>query len=504
MSSERVSWFCIFVPLENICKDTYFYRFCQIYFTLFFHSLSENFIFQWFKLCNNFYIFSFLLRKYCLNNPHNEPNLMPKIATHTLGCKLNFAETSAIVRQFATAGYEVVDFHAVADVYVVNTCTVTATAEKKCRSAIRQAVARNPRAIVAVVGCFAQNDAAQIARIQGVTLILGNHDKHRLLQHVQAIASDTVACSKVNTEMPQPTDFDLSYSMGDRTRTFFKIQDGCDYFCTYCAIPFARGRSRSATIEETMKVAREIADGGAKEVVLTGVNTGTFGQHHREQFIDLLRQLDELPNIERYRISSIEPNLLTEEMIDFVAGSKHFAHHFHIPLQAGSDKVLKAMHRRYTTQFYADKLAYIKKVLPDCCLAADLMVGFRGEDEATFTESCHFIETLPISYLHVFPYSERPNTVALKMEGVVPVEERVRRSEVMHAVSERKKKQFYAAMAGTRQQVLWESDRKQDCMLGFTGNYLRVQRPFDSSRINSLEEVILSENFYDDVFDIIP
>ncbi len=427
---------------------------------------------------------------------------MPKIATHTLGCKLNFAETSAIVRQFVAAGYETVDFHAIADVYVVNTCTVTATAEKKCRSVIRQAIARNPHSVVAVVGCFAQNNAAQIAQIPGVSLILGNHNKHRLLQHVQALEADAVTCTTTNITIPQPTDFSLSYSMGDRTRTFFKIQDGCDYFCTYCAIPHARGRSRSATIEETMKVAQEIAVGGAKEVVLTGVNTGTFGQHHGERFVDLLRQLDKLPGIERYRISSIEPNLLTDEIIDFVAGSKHFAHHFHIPLQAGSDKVLKAMHRRYTTQYYADKLDYIKKVIPDCCLAADLMVGFRGEDENAFVESCSFIDNLPISYLHVFPYSERPNTMALKMEGFIPIEERVRRSEIMHTISERKKKTFYAAMAGTRQQVLWESDRKQDYMLGFTSNYLRVQRPFDTARINHIEEVILSENFQDDVFDI--
>ncbi len=419
-----------------------------------------------------------------------------------MGCKLNFAETSAIVRQFVAAGYEVVDFHAVADVYVVNTCTVTATAEKKCRGAIRQAVARNPRAIVAVVGCFAQNEAAQIAAIPGVSLILGNHDKHRLLQHVQALGADACAAA-LHTDMPQPTAFDLSYSLGDRTRTFFKIQDGCDYFCTYCAIPKARGRSRSATIAETMAVAREIAAGGAKEVVLTGVNTGTFGQQHGEQFIDLLRQLDDLPGIERYRISSIEPNLLTDETVDFVAGSKHFAHHFHIPLQAGSDKVLKSMHRRYTTQFYADKLAYIKKAIPDCCLAADLMVGFRGEDDEAFAESLAFIESLPISYLHVFPYSERPNTMALKMDGFVPVEERVRRSEVMHAMSERKKKQFYTAMAGTRRQVLWEGDKKQGNMLGFTGNYLRVQRPFDEARINQMEEVILSETFRDDIFDIL-
>lgn len=433
-------------------------------------------------------IFAFLCEE-------NRSTPMPTIATHTLGCKLNFAETSAIVHQFLEAGYQVVDFHQHADLYVINTCTVTAVAEKKCRNAIRQAITQNPHAEVAVVGCFAQNSAEQIANIPGVTYIVGNNDKHRLLQIVARPSSQ-----KSQKHLAPLTSFDLSYSIGDRTRTFFKIQDGCDYFCTYCAIPRARGRSRSANIQDTMTVAREIADSGAKEVILTGVNTGTFGQQHGEHLIDLLLQLDQLPNIERFRISSIEPNLLTDEIIDFVAHSRHFVHHFHVPLQAGSDKVLKMMHRRYTTQFFADKLATIKRLMPDCCIAADLMVGFYGEGDDEFSQTCQFIESLPLSYLHVFTYSERPHTLALTFKERVSTEVRRHRSEVMHNISECKKQAFYQQQAGTRQQVLWESDVKEGNMLGFTGNYLRVTCPYDPNKVNTIEEVFLSKTAPNDLF----
>lgn len=442
---------------------------------------------------------------------------MPKIATHTLGCKLNFAETSAIVRQFTEAGYQAVDFHQHADLYVINTCTVTAIAEKKCRNAIRQAITQNPHAQIAVIGCFAQNSAAQIAEIPGVTYIVGNNDKHRLLQIVEGLLpqappsqaplpADAGNCKEAQpkTFLHPPATFDLSYSAGDRTRTFFKIQDGCDYFCTYCAIPRARGRSRSADIRTTMTVAREIADSGAKEVVLTGVNTGTFGQQYGEHLIDLLAQLDQLPGIERFRISSIEPNLLTDEIIDFVAHSRLFAHHFHIPLQAGSDKVLKMMHRRYNTQFFADKLATIVRQMPDCCIAADLMVGFHGEGNEEFMQSCQYIEALPLSYLHVFTYSERPNTPALAFRERVPVEERRRRSEAMHEISERKRHAFYQGQAGTHQRVLWESDVKEGNMLGFTDNYLRVACPYDADKVNTMEDVFLSKTFPNDLFSCTP
>lgn len=418
-----------------------------------------------------------------------------RIATHTLGCKLNFAETSHILRQFTDAGYQQVDFREESDVYVINTCTVTAVAEKKCRNAIRQAIAVNPNAIVAVIGCYAQNEAKEIAAIPGVSIVLGNNDKHRLFE-------------LVNNEIPLPkadapiSSFSLAYSSGDRTRTFFKIQDGCDYFCTYCAIPFARGRSRCATIEDTLAMAREIAATGAKEVVLTGVNTGTFGLHTGESFLDLLKGLDQIDGIERYRISSIEPNLLTDEIIHFVKDSAHFAHHFHIPLQAGSDTVLKLMHRRYDTDFYRQKIEYIKTLMPDCCIAADLMVGFYGEGDQEFEEACRFVESIPLSYLHVFTYSERPNTKALGMEDKVPVPERHRRCGVMLEISEKKKRAFYQQHNGTRAKVLWEGDVKKGYMHGFTDNYIRVRTPYDPALVNTIHPVTLNEfDMKTDVFD---
>ncbi|MCQ2298930.1 MAG: tRNA (N(6)-L-threonylcarbamoyladenosine(37)-C(2))-methylthiotransferase MtaB [Bacteroidales bacterium] len=414
-----------------------------------------------------------------------------RIATHTLGCKLNFAETSHITRQFVQAGHEVVDFRQKADLYVVNTCTVTAVAEKKCRNAIRQAAKNNPDAIVAVIGCFAQNAAAEVEKIPGVTLVLGNSHKHKLFHIVQEMQKTQPACERHVDDVP--SEFALAYSSGDRTRTFFKIQDGCDYFCTYCAIPFARGRSRCATIKETVAMANEIAQTGAKEVVLTGVNTGTFGLHTGESFMDLVKELDRVEGIERYRISSIEPNLLTDEIIDFVASSHKFAHHFHIPLQAGSDKVLQLMRRRYDTAFYAEKLRRIKETMPEACLAADLMVGFYGETSEEFAKACDFIESLPISYLHVFTYSERPNTAALKMEGKVPVQERHKRNAIMQEISERKKHQFYMENLGRTEKVLWESNETNGEMHGFTGNYIRLHTSYDSSRVNTLEALVLSQ-----------
>lgn len=421
-----------------------------------------------------------------------------KIATHTLGCKLNFAETSHLVRQFVEAGWESVSFRQKADVYVINTCTVTAVAEKKCRNAIRQAVALNPNATVAVIGCFAQNAAPEIEKIPGVTLILGNNNKHRLFSIIQG----ENACER-HVQPDEPKEFALAYSSGDRTRTFFKIQDGCDYFCTYCAIPFARGRSRCATIEETLAMAREIAATGAKEVVLTGVNTGTFGLHTGETFLDLLKGLDEIEGIERYRISSIEPNLLTDEIIQFVSQSKRFAHHFHIPLQAGSNKVLSLMRRRYDTKVYREKIESIKRLMPECCIAADLMVGFYGEGEQEFEEACAFVKGLPLSYLHVFTYSERPNTAALRMEGKVPMQERHRRTGVMLNLSDEKKALFYNQHQGTKAKVLWESDVKKGYMHGFTDNYIRVRKPFDEAWVNRIEEVTLGTLSEEETFDIV-
>lgn len=409
------------------------------------------------------------------------------IATHTLGCKLNFAETSNLQKKFAAAGFNIVDYHKKADIYVINTCTVTSVAEKKCRNAIRQATAQNPDAIVAVIGCFAQNDAKQIAAIPDVSIILGNDQKHQLLEIVTTIGQQQTGSTPsplyINTD--EPKSFQLSYSGGDRTRTFFKIQDGCDYFCSYCAIPFARGRSRSATIAETVAMASEIAATGTREVVLTGVNTGTFGQHHGEQFIDLLKALDQIDGILRYRISSIEPNLITDEIIDFVAQSRAFLPHFHIPLQAGSDKVLKMMHRRYDTALYANRLEHIRRVMPDACIAADVITGFNGEDEETFAQSKQYLESLPISYLHVFPYSDRPNTLALKMAEKIPIPIRKARSLELHQLSARKRHAFIESQKGTTHTVLWEHTRHgmpgAEMMQGWTENYIRLQRPFDEA-----------------------
>lgn len=416
------------------------------------------------------------------------------IATHTLGCKLNFAETSHLQKKFSAAGFSIVDFRSRADIYVINTCTVTAVAEKKCRNAIRQAIAQNPDAIVAVIGCFAQNDARRIADIPGVSIILGNDQKHRLPEIVADIRQqrlslpDSPTPAYINTD--EPKSFHLSFSGGDRTRTFFKIQDGCDYFCSYCAIPAARGRSRSATIADTVAMAREIAATGTREVVLTGVNTGTFGLRHGEHFIDLLKELDRVDGILRYRISSIEPNLLTDEIIDFVAQSRAFLPHFHIPLQAGSDKVLKLMRRRYTTDFYADRLQHIRTVMPDACIAADVIAGFHGEDDDTFALSKHYIEQLPLSYLHVFPYSDRPNTSAQKMTDKIPVPIRKARSLELHQISATKHRAFIESQMGKRRTVLWEHTRHGDAgeetMQGWTDNYIRLQRPYDPARCGTV------------------
>ena len=385
------------------------------------------------------------------------------VSAHTLGCKLNFAETSDTLRRLAAEGHTVVPWGQRADLYLINTCTVTAVAEKKCRAAIRQAHRLNPDAQIVVMGCFAQVAAEEISKLPGVTQVLGN-DSKRL----------------------------LSYSGEDRTRIFFKIQDGCDYFCTYCAIPYARGRSRSATIEETLCMARRIADKGAKEMVLTGVNTGTFGQQQGESFLELLKQLDKLEGILRYRISSIEPNLLTDDIIDFVAHSRAFLPHFHIPLQAGSDHVLQLMHRRYDTALYRYKLLKIKSVMPDACIAADVMAGFNGESEEEFAKVLSFIDSLPISYLHVFTYSDRPGTAALKLGEKVPVSVRHEHTARLLELSERKHKAFIDSQLGKTRPVLWESTQHGGTMQGWTDNYIRVGRPYDPSKVNTVEEVTLT------------
>ncbi len=463
------------------------------------------------------------------------------LATHTLGCKLNFAETSHLQRQMQQRGFDIVSHHERADIYIINTCTVTSVAAKKCRNAIRQATALNPHAIIAVIGCLAQTDAEQIARIPGVDIILGNDQKHRLpdilriengelrienypsaerienreskIENGELAAapvpssegwSKTGVCSFSNLN----SQFHPAYSGDDRTRTFFKIQDGCDYFCTYCAIPFARGRSRSATIADTMAMARQIAATGTREVVLTGVNTGTFGQHNGETLLQLLQQLDQIPQILRYRISSIEPNLITHSIIDFIASSRAFLPHFHIPLQAGSDKVLRLMHRRYDTALYAARLAHIKEVMPHACIAADVITGFNGEDDDTFAASQAYIDSLPISYLHVFPYSDRPGTAALSLPERVPIPVRKARSIELHRLSDHKRHAFIQSQTGTVRNVLWEHSPHPTpdgtTMQGWTDNYIRLQRPYDPALAGTvtpypIEKSTIVDNFsYDD------
>ena len=407
-----------------------------------------------------------------------------RCAAHTLGCKLNFAETSHLLRRLAAQGHQIVDFDDEADLYIINTCTVTAVAEKKCRTIIRQAIRRRPGAQVAVIGCFAQNDAESIARIPGVTLILGNDRKHLLPELIDHEAVDT------DPQSPFP----LAYSSGDRTRSFLKIQDGCDYFCTYCAIPFARGRSRSATIEQVLAAVKEIEQQGIREVVLTGVNTGTFGQQRGETLLQLLQRLDDETAIARYRISSIEPNLIGDEMVRFIVGSRAFLPHFHIPLQAGSDKVLKLMHRRYDTALYREKLELIRSLMPDACIAADIMAGFNGEDEAEFENVCRYVESLPLSYLHVFTYSNRPITAALRMAGSIPVAVRRSHSRRLQEISNRKREAFCNSQTGKRHTVLWESTEHPDgTMQGWTDNYIRLSRPYDRGLVGCITEEKVTE-----------
>ena len=411
------------------------------------------------------------------------------IAAHTLGCKLNYAETSDILRRFAAEGHTIVEWdsalagNVTADLFLINTCTVTAVAEKKCRNAIRQAHRHNPEARIVVVGCAAES----LKGIPGVTLVLGNDRKHLLPQLLKGDAPSLPPSHSPSLPFP------LQYSSGeDRTRVFFKIQDGCDYFCTYCAIPYARGRSHSATIEETLCMARHIADSGAKEVVLTGVNTGTFGQQHGESFLDLLRGLDAIDGILRYRISSIEPNLLTDNLIDCVAHSRAFLPHFHIPLQAGSDHVLSLMHRRYDTTLYSAKLLKIKAAMPDACIAADIMAGFNGESEEEFQKVLDYVDSLPISYLHVFTYSDRPGTAALRLGEKIPVSVRREHTARLLDLSERKHQAFIGSQLGKSRPILWESSNHNGQMEGWTDNYIRVGRPYDADRINTVESVVLT------------
>jgi threonylcarbamoyladenosine tRNA methylthiotransferase MtaB len=406
------------------------------------------------------------------------------VAFQTLGCKLNFAESSDLGRKFIENGYELVDFKAIADVYVINTCTVTALAEKKCRTAIRQAIRQNPNGKIAVVGCFSQVSPDEIAKIKGVDYILGNADKHRLLEHLNDDNRKDIVQSLSEVEMFVP-----SYSSDDRTRTFLKIQDGCDYFCTYCAIPHARGRNRNDTIENTIKIVEKIAESNTKEIVLTGVNIGEFGNSTNETFFQLIQALDQVRGIERFRISSIEPNLVTDEIVDFVANSRTFLPHFHIPLQSGSNKILQLMKRLYSRELFADRVQKIKTAIPHAFVAADVIVGFPSETDEDFEDMYRFIESLPLAFLHVFSYSERPNTPAINLPEKVSVETKKQRSERLHKLSEKKHADFCKHHRLNPSKVLWEAENHDGWMYGFTENYIRVRKPFDSNSVNQISEM---------------
>lgn len=422
---------------------------------------------------------------------------MRTIAFHTLGCKLNFAESSYLAGIFTAKGYVQVEFKEKADVYVINTCTVTRIAEKKCRNAIRVARNLNPEAIIAVMGCMSQINYKEIEKIEGVDLIIGNDDKTKLVDLIEERQTKSPTENLV-FDISRLKSYYPSHSSSDRTRSFLKIQDGCDYFCTYCAIPYSRGRSRSNDIESVVAEARVLAEQGKKEVVLTGVNIGDFGKNTGESFLDLIKALDKVEGIERYRISSIEPNLITEEIIDFCAGSRAFLPHFHIPLQAGSNKILHLMKRKYERELFAQRVNYINKVMPHAFIAADVIVGFPGETEEDFEEAKSFIDGLPLAALHVFTYSERPGTPAASMQGSVPMSERHRRSEELQKISDRKKQEFYLNNKGCELNVLWESDEEDGMMFGFTDNYIRVGRKYDKRYINTItkEKIEIIDNKY--------
>ena len=411
-----------------------------------------------------------------------------KIAFQTLGCKLNFAETSALGRQLKEIGFEKCKANEEADVVIINTCSVTDTADKKGRQMIHRMVKKYPKAYVVVTGCYAQLKPEEIANIEGVDLVLGANEKVVLTDFLNNIEKKQHGEYHV-VRTAQIRNFRPECSADDRTRHFLKVQDGCDYYCTYCTIPFARGRSRNASIAETIKVAEKAIADGAKEIVLTGVNTGDFGRSTGETFFELIQALDKLEGEVRYRISSIEPNLLTDEIIYFVASSRHFAPHFHIPLQSGSDELLKLMHRRYDTALFATKIARIKEVMPNAFIGVDVMVGVRGETLELFEECKAFIESLPISQLHVFTYSERAGTKALGIEPIVPMNERRRRNEILQQVSDAKLKAFYDSQISKEAIVLWEDSKKGDCMHGFTENYVKVETKYDKNKVNTFEKM---------------
>ncbi len=415
---------------------------------------------------------------------------MKKVAFHTLGCKLNFSETSAIGRQFGDAGFEKVAFEEAADVYVINTCSVTENADKKCRNAIRKALNLNPDAYLVVTGCYAQLQPGEIATIPGVDMVVGARDKFRIVELAGDFTKESHACIH-HGKVSEVDQFVHAFSVGDRTRSFLKIQDGCDYKCTFCTIPQARGKSRSDKLENILANARQIVSLGVKEIVLTGVNLGDYGQDQPHSFLEVIKALDEVEGLNRVRISSIEPNLLSDEIINFVATSRTFVPHFHIPLQSGSNDILRLMRRRYQRELYAARVAHIRQLMPDACIGVDVIVGFPGETESHFNETRQFLADLDISYLHVFTYSERENTLAAEMEEVVPMNIRQQRNEILRQLSERKRRQFYLKHQGEIRPVLLEDAEHNGSIEGFTDNYIKVRLPYQASLSNTVQEIRL-------------
>tara|TARA_R110002111_G_scaffold133051_5_gene198787 strand:+ start:1337 stop:2665 length:1329 start_codon:yes stop_codon:yes gene_type:complete len=421
-----------------------------------------------------------------------------KVAFYTLGCKLNFSETSTIARDLVEEGFERVDFSENADMYVINTCSVTENADKRFKSIVKQAQKSNPNAFVAAIGCYAQLKPEELAAVDGVDLVLGATEKFKIADYVNDLSKNDFG--EVHSCEIEEADFYVgSYAIGDRTRAFLKVQDGCDYKCTYCTIPLARGISRSDTLQNVLKNAAEISSKGIKEIVLTGVNIGDYGKgefgnkKHEHTFLDLVKALDRVEGIHRLRISSIEPNLLKNKTIDFVAQSNSFVPHFHIPLQSGSDAILKLMSRRYLTHLYVDRVKRIREVMPHACIGVDVIVGFPGETEEHFLETYNFLNALDISYLHVFTYSERDNTKAVELQGIVPKKVRNKRSKMLRGLSVKKRRAFYEGQLGSTRTVLYEADNKEGYIHGFTENYVKVKTPWNPNLVNTLHEIRLTE-----------
>ncbi len=417
-------------------------------------------------------------------------NQFERVAFYTLGCKLNFSETSTIARLFEDGGFAKVDFEDNPDIFVINTCSVTENADKKCKQLVKRAKKISPESMVIILGCYAQLKPEEISRIPGVDLVLGANEKFNVLAHLEKKSEVKLVYENIK----HTHDFIASHSYGDRTRSFLKVQDGCDYFCTFCTIPLARGKSRNASISATLAEAHKIAQTEVKEVVLTGVNIGDFGQGGEENFFGLVQALDEVEGIDRFRISSIEPNLLSNEIIEFcLQEAKRFVPHFHVPLQSGSDQILEKMRRKYLTGLYAERVQQIKSINPDTCIGVDVIVGFPGETDEDFLATVNFLKDLDISYLHVFTYSERANTGAPKLGTKVPMETRRERSKMLHLLSDRKKLAFYQTQVGKKKSVLFEQEENEGLLYGFSENYVKVKTPFNAALVNQIVGVQLTE-----------